>query len=146
MLLHQNSELRRRAAFTLMEMLIVVAIIVALAGIGGYFLMGALITAKKDVALIQTKNLGTACDTYQIRHNGLFPESLELLLQRDEAGNPPILESVDALIDPWGQRYQYDKAGTMNQGMHADVYTIDPSDPQKMKIGNWPKSAQGQVR
>ncbi len=41
MLLRQDGKRNRRAAFTLMEMLIVVAIIVALAGIGGYYLIGA---------------------------------------------------------------------------------------------------------
>ncbi len=40
---------QKRAAFTLMEMLVVVAIIVALAGIGGFFLLGALEDAKVDV-------------------------------------------------------------------------------------------------
>ena len=40
MLPRKDRNRQRRSAFTLMEMLVVVAIIVALAGIGGFFLMG----------------------------------------------------------------------------------------------------------
>jgi hypothetical protein len=51
------------------------------------------------------------------------------------------LESRDALLDPWGQPFQYDKNGTINQGMKPDIWTTDPKDPQRTKLGNWPKSA-----
>jgi general secretion pathway protein G len=146
MLLRKEINSRRRAGFTLMEMLVVVAIIVALAGIGGYFLMGALTGAKKDVARTQTKTISKACDTYQMRHGGAFPENLEVLLVKDELGNAPILESRDAITDPWGRPYQYDKSGPMNQGMHADIWTTDPGDQTQTKIGNWPNSAQQQPR
>jgi general secretion pathway protein G len=139
MLLRQEPKRRQRAAFTLMEMLIVVAIIVALAGIGGYYLIGALSGAQKDAAYLQTKALTAACTGYAAKHAGDFPESLDQLLQKDAAGGP-FLESPDALLDPWGQRYQYDKSGPMNNAMKPDIWTIDQKDPAKAKIGNWPKS------
>ena len=139
MLLRQESKSRRRAAFTLMEMLVVVAIIVALAGIGGFFLFGALRGSQQDVAGLQAKGaLTNACGSYATRHNGEFPDSLDQLLVKDAAGGP-YLESSDALLDPWGQKYQYDKTGQMNNGMKPDNWTVDPKEPNK-KLGNWPKS------
>ena len=50
----------RRVAFTLMEMLVVVAIIVVLAGIGGAYLMGQLERVKVNSATAQAKVLPVA--------------------------------------------------------------------------------------
>jgi type II secretory pathway pseudopilin PulG len=116
-----------------MEMLVVVAIIVALAGIGGYFLMGQLNVSQKDVAKTQVKGpLTQAVQTYFLRHQQ-YPGSLAQLRQADDRG-PAILDSDDALIDPWGRQYQYDPAGPMNQGMKPDIWTIAPDN---QKLGNW---------
>jgi general secretion pathway protein G len=142
MLLHQPSNRRRRAAFTLMEMLIVVAIIVMLAGVGGYYLMGALSGGQKDAAFLQTKVLTGACTGYAAKH-GDFPDQLADLLKKDETGGP-YLDDPDALLDPWTKAsaprpYQYDKSGPNNGGLKPDIWTTDPKDGKK--IGNWPKSA-----
>ena len=133
-----NHELKRqrRAAFTLLEMLVVVAIIVALAGIGGFFLLGQLEGAKKSNARTNIKgNLTPACETFFVNH-GSFPESLQQLTTKDDMGNPPILKSADYLLDPWSKPYIYDKAGTKNNGMAPDIYTTAPDGEV---IGNWPK-------
>jgi general secretion pathway protein G len=126
---------RRRSAFTLMEMLIVVAIIVALAGIGGFFIMGQLEGAKKDTAQIQVKAIATVCDAYRVKHNK-YPDTLPVLLQKDEYGMI-WMDDPNKLIDPWGRPYQYDASGQQNQGLHADVWT-DPPDASG-RIGNWPR-------
>jgi general secretion pathway protein G len=118
-----------------MEMLIVVAIIVALAGIGGFFLMGQLSSAQRDTALTQSKALGQVCDSYKIKHSK-FPDSLQILLQKDPLINAPWIDDPSKLIDPWGQPYQYNPAGTNNQGLHADVWS-QPPDGSAM-LGNWP--------
>jgi len=99
-----------RAAFTLMEILVVVAIIVALAGVGGYFLVGQLISSKADVARLQAKKLKEACTTYFIR-NGSFPNTLQDLVQPPNGGIP-VMEDPRSIIDPWGQPYQYQNLGT----------------------------------
>jgi general secretion pathway protein G len=140
MLLRQVATRQRRSAFTLMEMLIVVAIIVALAGIGGYYIFGALKESQEGIAEAQCKGaLTQACQNYFMKHNSQFPPSLDVLLQKDALGGP-YLESPDNLIDPWGQKYQYDATGPKNNNMKPDIWTVVPnSNPQKT-VGNWAKS------
>jgi len=93
-----------RAAFTLMEVLVVVAIIVILAGIG-VAVFGYLEPAKEDVARATIKNIETATLTWKLHHDD-FPQSLaELTVPTD--GKPALLKKAD-LKDPWGRPWQYD--------------------------------------
>jgi hypothetical protein len=65
------------------------------------------------------------------------------LLVKDQFGGP-YLENADAIIDPWGQPYQYNPQGTNNNGTKPDIWTVAPNGDGK-QIGNWPKlNASGQ--
>ncbi len=132
MRIQHPTQRQTRRAFTLMEMLVVVAIIVMLAGIGGYYFVQSQEDAKKGAAKAQTKVLTQACDAYRISH-GSYPASLAVLLQQDEEGGP-YLKSQDALIDPWRQPYQYNAAGPQNGGRQPDIWANGPNGQQ---IGNW---------
>src|SRR5579862_3858354 len=80
-----------RGGFTLLEMLVVVAIIVVLAGIGGFYLLPQLTRAKEQIDFSTTKEIAKACDTYKLQH-GDYPQNLQQLTER--IGNdPPILEA-----------------------------------------------------
>src|SRR5579863_4356333 len=125
MRLRKQGQRRRRPAFTLMEMLVVVAIIVALAGIGTYFLIPLLASSQRDVARTSANNLSKVVMAYKIKHHN-WPQSLQQLTQPDPNGGPPLLEPND-LVDPWGNQFQYDQTGQMNQGRKPDIYTMDPS-------------------
>src|SRR5207248_1771822 len=100
--------------------LVVVAIIVALAGIGGFFLIAQLGQTQRDTVKLQSKALTEMAKVYHTRHS-YWPESLEQLLQADNKG-PAIMEDADALKSPWydaatgAGKYQYDKNGQNNGG------------------------------
>jgi general secretion pathway protein G len=133
--------LLRRAAFTLMEMLVVVAIIVVLAGVGGAYLIGQLNESKISAAKAQARVIGQQIEVYTVDHNGNLPPSLDVLLQKDQDGKGPYLKTVDALKDPYGNVYQYDPSGPRNAAAGAvvvipDVFCTIPDGSGRV-VGNF---------
>lgn len=126
-----------RRAFTLLEILVVVAIIVILAGVGVYALMPQLDQAKERIAKAQIEGLSGAAQIYKI-NNDDFPASLDLLAMQQPNGGPPLI-TADKLLDPWGQPYNYNPLGTNNGGMKPDIWIQRPDGRQ---IGNWPALTQ----
>ena len=124
-----------RHGFTLMEILVVVAIILILASLGGYYFMGQLHESRRSEAKIQVRTLTTACENYELNHRQR-PAQLRQLLQKSEYGGP-YLKSADILIDPWGKEYLYNSQGPRNNGMFPDVWCVDP---EGREIGNWGKA------
>ncbi len=123
----------RRRAFTLMEMLIVVAIIVILAGIGTFYIMPQFEGAKEDTARVKAYNVEKALMSFYKDYDQ-YPTDLTALTQRGEYGGPYIGE--EGLVDPWGQVYQFDASGsTYNNGAKPDVFTTYNGKI----IGNFPK-------
>ncbi len=123
----------RRSAFTLLEILVVVAIIVVLAGVGGMYLLPQLERSKENAALSQVKGtLNTAVQTFYMQESR-YPNSLEELCQPTQSGGKALLEP-DAILDPWKKPYQYDPSGGHNGGNKPDIWTISPSGKQ---LGNW---------
>jgi general secretion pathway protein G len=123
-----------RRGFTLMEILVVVAIILVLAGLGGYYLMGQANKARDSAAKAKIHTLEQAVKTYNLDHRGQWPPSLQVLLQRDQFGGP-YLENQDALLDPWDQPFNYNQQGPNNQGIKPDIWCTSPTSNRQ--IGNW---------
>ena len=122
-----------RAAFTLTEMLVVVAIIVVLAGVGIAYLLPKVDEAKEGVVKSQLQTLTQACEMYKLS-NGDWPPTLEALAMVQPNGNPPAIKA-DGLLDPWGHQYGYDPSGQHNNGMNPDIMVQTPTGKI---IGNWP--------
>ncbi len=123
-----------RKGFTLMEILVVVAIIVVLAGVGVAYLLPKVDEAREGVAKSNLRTVTDACKQYWLSNGSNWPPSLDALAMQQPNGAPPLLPP-DALLDPWQHPWIYDPSGANNQGMQPD---ISCNTPQGKVIGNWP--------
>src|SRR6516225_8681848 len=126
MILHRPSarpESRRRSAFTLLEVLIVVSIIVILASLGGYYAFRAYEDAQISEAKIKATSISKALEGYKLNNSGTYPNDLNELVH-PPSGRPYL--GPEELLDPWGKPYQFDANGPHNNGLKADVYTQTP--------------------
>ena len=97
------------AGFTLIEILVVMAIISMLAIMVAPNIFNQRAGAMRDGALSQIANLEAALDTYRL-DVGEYPDSLDGLMTNDSgraSWNGPYLRRAVPL-DPWGNDYVYD--------------------------------------
>ena len=108
---------RRVAGFTLVELMVVVAIIGLLAAVVTVNVMGQSHTAKVERVKADMKNIGTALDLYKLAC-GRYPQGIEGLWERPggREGNkwagPYLNEGQYPPVDPWGTRYEYQLNGS----------------------------------
>jgi general secretion pathway protein G len=108
-----NRRFRRRNAFTLMEILLVLAILVVLGSMVGVGYVRIQQNAMKNSAKTQVSLLEQAVKTYML-DVGSPPSSLEGLLSAPpDLANPakwagPYLDKQQLPVDPWNQPYQYE--------------------------------------
>ena len=96
------------AGFTLIEILVVMAIIGMLAVMVAPSIFNQQAGAQRDAALSQISALEAALDTYRL-DVGQYPDSLEGLVENDSgraAWNGPYLRR-EVPLDPWGNEYVY---------------------------------------
>src|SRR5262249_17364988 len=120
-----------RAGFTLMEMLMVVAIIVALAGVGVIAILPQLNRSKAQIARTKIDSLMQVVESFEIANNRK-PQSLEELLQTANGG--PWVKSRDALKDPWDREFQYspNDVNPETGAQSAKIWTTNPTDNQEI--------------
>ncbi|MFN2169581.1 MAG: type II secretion system major pseudopilin GspG [Anaerolineae bacterium] len=103
---------KRRLGFTLVELLVVLAILGLLAGLVGPQVMKFLGSSKSKTAALQIHDLSATLDMYRLE-TGRYPssdEGLEALVADpgDVANwNGPYLKKGQVPKDPWGNDYQY---------------------------------------
>lgn len=102
--------------FSLVELLVVLAILGMIIGLVGPRVMKHLGSAKSDTAKIQIEDLGATLDIFYL-DNGRYPNSQEGLsaLTSKPAGldnwNGPYLKKQVIPKDPWGNEYHYQSPG-----------------------------------
>ena len=108
----ENQSFAEERGFTLIEILVVMAIIGMLAVIVAPNIFNQQAGAQIDAALSQISSLEAALDTYRL-DVGEYPDSLEGLRENISgraAWNGPYLRR-DVPLDPWGNDYVYDANG-----------------------------------
>lgn len=132
------------AGFTLLELLVVLAILGLLAAIVAPQVLHYLGASRSQTAKVQVENIGAALEEFQL-DIGRYPsqeEGLTALVQAPPGvnnWNGPYLKKPSALTDPWGQRYLYKIPG---QHSEADVYTLgsdhaEGGTGEAKDVGNW---------
>ncbi len=106
----------KRSGITILEVLIVLAIIAMIAAVVGPRLIGYLGRAKSETASLQIDQIGNALQLFYI-DTGRYPtdsEGLSVLVNAppgDSSWQGPYLDSEDGLTDPWNRSYIYAEPG-----------------------------------
>ncbi len=133
-----------QAGLTLLELLVVLAILASLALIVAPRVLKYVGKAKADTAAIQIENITSALELYFLE-TGSYPSSqIGLLgLVEQPAGitnwDGPYLKKATGINDPWGRQYQYRLPGEYGE---YDLFTLGADNAQggsgdARDIGNW---------
>jgi len=130
-----------RAAFTIVELLVVIAVISVLAGFTLMALGGSNEQAARKRAKVEVSGMGNALEAYRSKF-GSYPAALNgsnvpltniaRFLQSEK-----IAEAAGAALDPYGSPYIYLYPGTRNRATY-DLYSEGRDKTQtNAYIGNW---------
>jgi general secretion pathway protein G len=140
----QTDTRRRDSGFTLLELLVVLAIMGLLAAIVAPQVLRYLGSSRSQTAKVQVQNVNAALELYKL-DVGRYPtpeEGLNALVTAPATApgwNGPYLQKAGALRDPWGQPYFYKVPG---QHGEVDVYTLgadkaEGGSGEAKDVGNW---------
>ena len=102
----------RDGGFTLLELLVTLAIIGLIAGLAGPPVVRYLSGARTDTAQTQARNIATAVELFRL-DVGRYPSTDEGLAALSSAPDGatrwrgPYIQRESALLDPWGNPYKY---------------------------------------
>jgi general secretion pathway protein G len=135
---------RGEGGFTLLELLVVLAIMGMLAAIIAPQVIRYLGTSRTQTAKVQIQNVMAALELYRL-DVGRYPtgqEGLEALVTAPPTApnwNGPYLKKDSALKDPWGVPYIYQIPG---QHGEVDVFTLGQDQQpggtgEAQDVGSW---------
>jgi len=127
-----------------MEMLLVLGIIALLVGMGTFMMVDVLGDAEEGKVKGDIQTMKANLIRYKTK-GGIYPSSeqgLKALVSKPSDGPQPrsykSLMREEALLDPWGNIYQYRRPGRQNPEEY-DIYSWgkDGQDGTEDDIGNW---------
>lgn len=133
-----------RNGFTLLELLVVLAILGLLYAIVGPQVIKYLSSSKSETAAVQVKNVDAAMKLLRLDAGryATNQEGLQALVTQPPGmadWRGPYLPNAAALTDPWGNPYRY-----ANPGKHGeiDVYSLGSDNAEggsgeAKDLGNW---------
>lgn len=116
---------RARAAFTLMEMMLVLAIIAVLISIGAVMLTDVQGGAEITAAQAHIGTIKTAVIQYKTLNRNLPGKLEDLVTPPGNARVKKQLLEETGITDPWGSKYQYRSPGRKT-GQAYDIYSMGP--------------------
>ncbi|MBS9778568.1 MAG: type II secretion system major pseudopilin GspG [Gammaproteobacteria bacterium] len=137
---------KQQSGFTLLEIMVVMVILAALAAVVVPNILGNKDKADQKKVVVDISGLEQALDIYKL-DNGSYPstdQGLEALVQKPSEKPLPQNYRDDGYIkrlpkDPWGFEYQY-----TNPGSHGkiDIFSLGSDGQEEGKdsaqdIGNW---------
>lgn len=144
-----------RAGFTLMELLLVMAILVILLGLVAPRFLGTQKKANINAAKAQVGLFKSPLEMYALDLNS-YPTTEQGLASLVEA--PADLEDptkwknayIDSAIpkDPWGHDYQYESPPTRNKNSFPDIWSLGPDGEEGTEddIGNWAEDKEDETK
>lgn len=133
---------RERRGFTLLELMIVLAILAVIVGLVLPNLLGAQKKAMVKNAKIQVHSVEEAAEHYAADHDGEFPASLDLLMASPGGNDPkwkgPYLKGGKTPNDPWSNPIQYTYPGSHNSDL-PDIWSMGPDKQSGTAddVSNW---------
>lgn len=135
---------RRRAGFTLVEIVLVLAIIALLLGVAVRGLVGVLGEGKRVAATADIDTFSSALVTYQSMATR-YPttdQGLAALVSKPSSAPAPrqwrkLMDEVKP--DPWGNPYRYQFPGKHNGNAKPDIWSMgeDGIDGNEDDVTNW---------
>ena len=104
----------RQQGFSLAELMVVIVILGLLAtivvpNVVGYLFKANIAKAKADIATLEQ-----AVTSWAVDNGGRYPESLDVLVQPDEAGKTYLQGYTSIPLDPWKNEYNYSQPDGRN--------------------------------
>jgi general secretion pathway protein G len=134
-----------RAGYTLMEMMLVLFIIALILGGGVYLMQNVGQDAEISKAHADIKAWEVNLIRYKTRNMFVPTQAQGLDAMVTMPNSDPLpkggwsqLAKPEALMDPWGHKYQYRNPGTHNPSSY-DIYSLGPDGQEGTPddIGNW---------
>lgn len=144
----QQNSTGSRAGFTLIEMLVVLAILVLIMSMVGPRILGSRKKANVNAAKSQIGMLRASLETYEVDMKG-FPsteQGLVALIESPEseggksAWDGPYINKSALPKDPWGREYQYEYPPTHGKDSnYPDIWSLgeDGEDSTDDDVVSW---------
>jgi general secretion pathway protein G len=103
----------RSSGFTLIELIVVIALVAVLAAVVAPNLLGKATEANRKSAGIQLEKIANAVELYRLE-TGRYPEELTDLVKKPqgvERWNGPYIRKMSQLKDPWGHELLMQRPG-----------------------------------